>query len=553
MPPLVKSDLIFIAPQGEISERLERIRELARPSLELWADSIVPGEPLRVSWKFNRLEGEGPRSVSARFLVDGQQVRERPGVDTSDEDHGTPQSIEEIVLPPAFYRVGRRRLDVEVRSDDDRGSVFHAHRNFAVRREPVDPQWWAWRPGAHEVAWKEAFTLNADFRNGFRFASIATLSVELCEVRDDELRLDPCDYAAIRTEARNAIAADATIPFAFPLLHDWDWLTSTTFIIDGPWLKTYGYAAYLQLTDEFGNVYGGVCSPKAYRTISVPPIKRAAGVAAMTAAADAAVTAVAAAAATAGIFTAIAGAVLWVAAAAAYAVAVAAAEEAEDPPEPDEKYREPVSLEPLSWPPWPDNPPPELQPFRDFLEPMARILALARARNTLRARMMGARLFGDESALALHRDQYARIDEDLSDGARALRRALADVQETVAGCEAFDPENLRIWLDTIARDRFPAEARAAMLDAGVTPETATAIASLVASRELTEAVRVNGLFLAPLVENLERMVHAIRSERESILAGENPCPTPTVPRDRPADDESPEPPLRRRERCCCRE
>jgi hypothetical protein len=131
----------------------------------------------------------------------------------------------------------------------------------------------------------------------------------------------------------------------------------------------------------------------------------------MTGAITAAGLAVAAAAALASVVFAATAPALLVAAGTAYVAAEVAHRGAEDPPNPDPHYQDPVEVAPLRLAQWPSELTNEaLVALRSLLETASHLLALEEARTLSRARLMGAELANNAEALETQRDGYLRLE-----------------------------------------------------------------------------------------------------------------------------------------------
>lgn len=262
-------------------------------------------------------------SIIVRFFIEGQLVHERSDIPVTDESNQTENIIiRDRSVANNVYRFGRKSLEIVIlRTDKTTASPFRWSQNFWVIPEPIDASWWQWRVATFEsVPWKDGYILVADFVNKSRFATVAHLSAELSEVRSEENpQIDPCGYLPVQVDTRNNIAAGGRTPLSFNFMKDWSWLMVVTYVIYGPLHKAFAYAAWYQCTDEYGNVYKGVCSTRLVRHVDVSNKKQFAGAMAFGAAAS------------------VAGLM------------------AKDPPAPDPQFREAVAVEPLRLPKWPES------------------------------------------------------------------------------------------------------------------------------------------------------------------------------------------------------
>jgi hypothetical protein len=503
--------------------------------LKVRVGNIVPGEPLLVTWQFTRFLDPwdpdwGPSwegSIVVRFFIDGQLVHERHDIPVTD---GSKQTENIVVrdrnVANTVYRLGRKWLEIViVRTDKKTASPSRWAYNFWVVPEPIDESWWQWRGSdaiVEKVPWKDGYALIADFVNKSRFAAVAQLSVELSEVRsDDDMRIDPCAYLPVQVDTRNNVAAGGRTPFSFKFLQDWSWLMSGTYVIYGPLNKSFNYAASFQCTDEYGNVYENVCSTKLSRHIGVSDKKQLAAATAFASAASAAGLLIASAVAAATVVGLGLAGYLFAAAGAAYGVASKAGEIAKDPPAPDPAFREPVVVEPLPLPRWPEggSPTPPMKALRRLLETAALILALENAHTVTRSRLMGAVLFGDREAEERQKQRYIEIEEEMVKSASRLGKSLREIENGHDAEPLFDPKKAAAWADAMVAGGLLPTLKV-MAEAGLTPEQTNELAALVTHEWLLELVKQKGLFLVPLVMNLRGFVEEVQGQREAVLAGE---------------------------------
>jgi hypothetical protein len=214
---------------------------------------------------------------------------------------------------------------------------------------------------------------------------------------------------------------------------------------------------------------------------------------------------------------------LALAAASAYAVAAVAGAIAKDPPAPDPEFRELIAVEPLPLPEWPKHESPNSQSvnaLRRLLEAAAHILALENAHTITRSRLMGAAVFGDQSAGERQREHYLELEREMVTAASELDELLFDVERTDDTFVLFDRTKAAVWTDAMVGEGLPLPLLKAMTEAGLSPEQINQLAALVTHEELMTLVKERGLFLAPLVESLEGFVREVQGQREAVLAGE---------------------------------
>jgi hypothetical protein len=525
------------------------LAEFLDGSVELDVQNVVPGEPITVRWRVVLgLGGFEGNFFSLRLNIDGQFVHERLNVPVGQATVGPVLTIggtevgappqagwqnETVILPTHLARIiyripdnqfsKRATLTAEVRTEVSSSRSFAGLVRFRVTREPVAANWWEWRVPTYErVDWKTGFGLLGDFLNRSRFASVQLLTAELAEVRSDEdPYINPCGSPSpVEIQNRSAIASQGRASFRFDRLHDWGWLSDGTYHIYGPFDKTFNYAVTLKLTDEFGNNYE-TCSAMITRKIKISDIKLAAAGTALGAVTNALILAAAAAALAISVVGAPGAATLFAAAAVSYGVAAAAGAIAKDPPRPDPHYQEVVQVIPLPLPEWPNMPATDsLTALRKLLDAASHLLALENGRTLTRARLMGARLAGDEASVESQRDGYLRLEREMINVTEKLQQILPNVQQAVEEDSRFDPSQLERSVDALSQGGLSEAMHKAMADAKLGSTDIHDLATLSRFPRIAELARGNGLFLVPFVVSLQRLVAAVRGEREMVLAGE---------------------------------
>lgn len=337
------------------------------------------------------------------------------------------------------------------------------------------------------------------FVNRARFASIRSVSVELCEVRSEEdPQIDPCAFQGVETQSRSQIRAGGHADFSFARKHDWSWLTDVVYVVKGPINKTFAYAVWIEAVDEFGNVYRG-CSARRHRHVFVPKGKRLAGVAAQTASINALAFIV---------FKFLS--IGWKIAATAFAKI------AKDPPDPDFDVSNKVSHDAIAMPVFDLELPATIKLIQDI----ALLAGLEEARTQIRAKLIGARIIDDENALNFQKRAYVEVEEAMVALGEGLTQHLEAVERELQNDERFEPERLARLLSSVAHGGLPENFQQAFDRREFGSDELFELQALTRDADFRSLVTDNGPSLLPLIQALQGFVGEISLQRDEVMAGE---------------------------------
>lgn len=429
-------DQSYLINLGHISR--EALAELFEPGIIFdLPERIRPGEPLTISYTVYA-------TTSARSLgfVSARAVFRQNGDELFMETFAVPASQSRISRPTvrlaprpegaaAFWTIGQKELELEIRGFDAAGSVcatILGHTTFEVVGEAVDASWieWVWPPSPRgEVAWKSPYTLSCALINRSDYARLS-LRAELQEME--------ISYGTGTIVARGirevAAAPGARMSIEFdPITQNWNWLIRVVWQPTGPMSKIFRYRVRGSLQDAFGNSYD-VISDEGEVNVSVSGVKIASAISASVAVVTAAGFAAAAGFALAGVITALGAPALGAAAATAYAVASALGTYALDPPVPDPDFITTVNLDSYQG---------TIPKFAlaKFFAAASQTIELVTPFNAIQGKILGAQKARDEAAivkqhaglaeaLALMDVHHADMQDALPEAQRELEALLAD-------------------------------------------------------------------------------------------------------------------------------
>jgi len=485
---------------GPLFEPITRKAGVFKPFIEGFVSvdvtNVVPGQPIDVVWEFVCFGlPPVPDGLKLRILIDGRQVLERHGVVILNKQPTNEQlnlsNDDKLVI----YKFGTHMATVELSSE--RGAVWRSgSERFRVVREPVDQSWWTWKaPTFESIKWKTGYSLTADFHNRCKFANLSVVTAELSEVRET-IDINPCDYYATNVQHLNHIAVGQKAALIFNFKHEWSWFFPAAYLFKGPINKTFAYAAFVSVVDEFGNIHQPFCSSRLIRHVGVSKAKKLALVAAQAAVVAAAGTA-------------------WFAfpfAALMYGIATGMAQLAKDPPEPDFD----PSLPPEGSQARGDEElltklPAALASSRDFIRIVNDVLRMEAYRTVVRSKMVGAAIRENSDGFAELSTEYERVHERLS----ALSENLVEV-----GQKAADEFESEILANRASEAGLSADQKSLILDALSSRQTIIGLESLLRSEEIAEVIDAELNPIPVLATAVRGFVDEFLAERDAVLRGE---------------------------------
>ena len=262
-------------------------------------------------------------------------------------------------IASVFWQVGTKDIDIEVTGDGADPGPYRDSAPLHVVPEPIDATWWTWdtqafppgtAPGEFTGSWKSTYVVSGSITNrGLANMTVKALSA-LEHATDVPGNAEDQTVSTIRGTIGSLVPSGGSVPATWSLFHNWPWLLKGTFTEVGPRTRTFSYVANFSLTDEYGNGYPTIASPKAAATVSVSAIKLnwldAGGGMVME---GLAILLVAAGVGSAGGYTWIAAALIAAVGAAAIVLGTIWLYNAYDPPIPDFREREPAHVDPQSW------------------------------------------------------------------------------------------------------------------------------------------------------------------------------------------------------------
>jgi hypothetical protein len=445
---------------------------------------VAPGDPVPITWSVFSIHLDLGKVTARVFLDKGNaKLYESPPVLTSKSDTGLQQAT--ILAPGSggvaneLYAIGTKTLRLDV-SSDKTVDVFWTTADLAVMPENVNGGWWEWTNAistpdpSTPLPWKpplqgpsyssvinHPFTLigrvvnRAQNRNATMTGSAVLLETTYPGGAPTELE-----------SASFTVAPGGQQEIVFnPITRNWGWLIPGIWVhnFGEPKVKTLDYTVRLSMSDPFANSYHDVVSVGLRMQVSVSAEKKGYASGAL---ATLAVGIVAA------IFSFGAGL------SAAQAVAGGLGKKAQDPPEPDARFRERVDFQ--SWPE--TAPAAEDTRFSECLAVLglaSRAVFLIDALGTIENRMLGALLAEDNRAGAIQAESYRQAERLLQ---RTIRRLMVLAQtagKALASRPEFAPEvigtNIREW----QRGGVPRDVRAALTEQGCTDEAVATVMSAI--------------------------------------------------------------------------
>ena len=466
---------------GLVLDQCDRQRACARiarptstgggpPALTLSvARPIFPGEAIPIAWQIENFctdLGE----ISARILFQGVELYRSSAIHVGLQD--APRG-EELQITPSgttaasFYRIGTKQLTLEISGTGTDPGPFTTAATITVKAEPVPGTWMFTLPASGTtIDWKVPYSVAGRLTNPAH-AAMSPTSLALDETSNVGPAIERNAIPIIGALTSGAIGTEA-----WSITQAWSWLAPGVWIPIGPQSGLFVYTVTFAMQDEFGNAYPPTASPPLTVAVRVSTAKLAFAATAL-ALAEIALTLLALAfLALAGYYTAVAAPPLFAAFGAVFTAAGAAGLKALDPPVPDFDYHRVVPASPLELPATLTDEP-GLAPVLAVVSLLARTSQLGAAMSATEARLIGARIDGDEDAIRLQSDRY----RDLRDSALTATSYLPLAVDAAIESEQAQPV-LRIPrkadVRKIVRDwssnGIPAKMRRAALAGGLSAE-----------------------------------------------------------------------------------
>jgi len=336
--------------------------------IELMVQSpIVPGQPVTFAFSIYTIFPVDIENAIARlYLVDDQDHpvfgSAKPlfeialgtlsllGIEAGPGVFGGFNSDTFTFVPPTeqqntIYEVnGRQRhfLRVALTGDGPVGPLYSTSAELQVAYEAIDASWWVWDSGPQSVGWKiDHYTLGGQFTNKSVGNSTMTCNVVLREL---DLTTFAPDHTYGPDDNPQPIAHGGTAAVKWgntDFTKTWEWFLTFVDSINGETSKLFGYIVEISITDNFQNTYPNFVSSATSVRVTVSDQKLNAAHGGEIAFAEWVT------------FSALAIATSWIPGVGAAFGALASAalatngglsNIAKDPPEPDPRYREPVTV-----------------------------------------------------------------------------------------------------------------------------------------------------------------------------------------------------------------
>jgi hypothetical protein len=390
------------------------------------ASPIVPGEPVSFSWSvFTLFLPQDVGHVTARlYLVDDvdnpifrNQNDGTPSpiftVALADEERISPEDYQSRIytfVPPldqqnTIYAVNTRHfLRLELTGDGPQGGPFYSWSSeLQVVYEAIDASWWVWDDEPQSVGWKtDRYTIGGQFTHKGIGLSVMTCNVDLREL---DLTTYAPDVAYGPDDNPQPVAHGGTAAVKWGntvFTKAWPWFLGFVDSINGETSKLFGYVVEISITDNFQNPYSKFVSSGTSVRVTVSDQKINAARGGEIAFAEwVALSALAIATS----WIPGVGAAFGAGAGAALAINGGLSKIANDPPEPDPRYREPVTVEVPTIEPT-LRALPQFRPLARFFELAQWIINSVDALGQIESRLLGAKADADNIAYSRQKAAY---------------------------------------------------------------------------------------------------------------------------------------------------
>jgi hypothetical protein len=445
--------------------------------------AVVPGQPVPITWEVVPGMGSGlvaGTRVDATVSLNGNDLWKKIHVPVSTPQH------DEIVPANDFdatllYKISTKTLRLEISGPPRAAGPWTANANLVVIPERIDQSWWQWDNPQNPIVtdWKKSYPMNGRLLDRSLFGQMDTAYVQLTE-----------DSNARGSFTAGRMNPGTQIPIAFPsITQDWQWIITGVWAVTGPLVKEFHYVVEFSFVDHYGNGYPVVQSTPVTVSVGVALGKRMAGATAMAAAADAVYWAAAAGAALAGFITAFGAPALFAVAAGWYAAATTAGKVAQDPPEPDPRYREPVKLQsPRHLQVLDSNA--QLKPIGAVISAVEQVFTASLALSEIEGRWMGARDAGDRKAMGLQAASYETVRAGLLKTVARVNRLAGEADRVLSNETVVSGPTLHKFLTQLQENGLPNQLRELATEADVSWESVVGLETAVRDLRLTGCARL---------------------------------------------------------------
>ncbi|HTG34959.1 MAG TPA: hypothetical protein VLB76_18740 [Thermoanaerobaculia bacterium] len=495
-------------------------------AVSLDVSSVVPGQPIPITWSLHSLHGTGlePGTVTARVYHDKFNVKlfESLPVPVVPVQYGVGTLDQKgLIAPPAnggvandLYHIGNNTLRLEVTSNVT-GVVFSITADLQVMPDQIAG--WAWL-GAEGTADTSAPSVPAapffprfDFliNHGFKLSGRMSNSAHNPNiVITGSLRLVETPFAtadAIDVESQTlTIAPGGHTDLLFAeIKKNWTWLISGIWVrnFGEPLAKSFVYSVRFSFSDSYNNFYDDIVSPLTLMvTVSVSDEKRGYADGALAALGVGLILA---------IFSFGAGL------SAAQAIAGGLGDKALDPPEPDARYRARVDI------PGRISPKPAADPrFTEVmhaLEAAERAAMLFDALGDIHNRLLGARLVDDREAVQMQRASYQEAESELRSTVEALMTTAARAVVSVRQHADFTPDTLEARLRAWQRAGIPSDVRSRLGQEGASDETIAGLSRTVQDSTVVALAQDLSQTLSLMAYSIARAARELHARSDQVL------------------------------------
>ncbi len=482
------------------------------------AKSIFPGEAVGLSWQMQNFCAD-IGLATARVFYQGTLLYTSVPIKVGLQETVVGVTIEftpVASVAASFYKAGQSKVTLEVTGSGSDPGPYTATTVVTVMLEPVSGNWIFTMPapGAAAFRWKAPYVVSGRLSNPAHAAMLPS-SVVL-----DEVASVGSPVARIASPALGSVVPGAFGTAVWSLLQTWSWLAPGVWTPIGPLTAGFTYSVTFAMQDEYGNAYPPSTSASTFVAITVAASKIAFASVAKVFFAVGSVLVVLGFLAIAGIVTIYASGVFFAAAGVAFTLSAGFGIAALDPPVPDFDYHHIV---PTRLPAFPG----ELHarslaaPLLPLFGLLARINEFTTVMTATEARMIGARIDRDPTAMKLQHDEFTALRDALIAAAQQIPMAAHQAGDDVRAQAALHPLNdaelLHKQVQAWAEPGLPAKLHKAWVAQGL-PERQLEL--------FEQALRTPGFALPPLdallaelAQTSAQLAHAVATEAAQTLAG----------------------------------
>jgi hypothetical protein len=466
--------------------------------------AVLPGQQPVTNWSLAN-DCSDLEKVSATIISGGSTLY------TSAPQAVTPlgRAGEEQVTfkPPAsLWTIGQHPMELHVTATGMPGKSW-VHTAFLHVNGEFPRFRFTWT-GPGTTPWKRVYFVSGTLTNSSSFSAMTPAGITITEATSTP-GVTAEGTISVSPPAAPILPGGTAILSIPTRLQSWTWINPLTFQLAGPTAATFRYTVTFTLTDEFGNLYPAP-SPTSMPVLTVMVAVPASKLAFQALAAKELAGAMAALAAAVGLASAAA-----IFAFALWGSAIWHKGQADDPPVPDFRYDEQVTVAPRRFDFPGDDTSAWTGPVATVVDLLERARVADEAMTLIHAKILGARVDRAAEALRMQIDDYRAALARLGGAIEHLPNAAALAAEAMRTDHRWDADQLAVDVDAWRSGRSVEEIRRLWLENGLGEDAFEDLARRM--REAQDFTSMSGA-LVEISDLTTRLAEALTEQSNEFLS-----------------------------------